>query len=208
MGGDCYDFQRVGADQLSLALGDVSGKGVSAALVMSGMLAALRMQLAIRGGRPGEVVGEINRHLCASGEEHRLATLFLGVFDPQGRRLTYTSAGHNPPMVFRAGGGDGTPETLAVSGLMLGVLPEAEYAATSVALGPDDLLMVYSDGVSEAMDSAWNQYGEDRLRAFVAPRRDLPLPELAGALLQDIRLFAGEAPQSDDITLVLARGVR
>ncbi len=207
VGGDYFDFQRVGEDKLALALGDIMGKGVSAALVMAGLQAALRMQLSIRGDQPGEAMAEVNRHLCGLGEDRRFATLFLCLFDPETRSLTYVGAGHNPPLLFRADSPGAPPEELASSGLLLGVSPAVEYEAATVGLAEGDLLVIYSDGITEAMNESMELYGDERFAAFLADRRHLEPQALAEEILHEIKRFTGNAPQSDDITLLIARGV-
>ncbi len=206
VGGDCYDFQRVGRQKLALVVGDVSGKGVSAALVMAGLQTSLRMSLSLRGEDPGAVLGEVNRHLCVSGTVDRFATLCLVLYDPQERSLAYASAGHNPAFLFRAGD-NGTAAALHSTGTVLGILPAAEYGTAATPFRKGDLLVMYSDGAPEAMDSDGALYGEERFVAFLAAHRSLGLEALAEAIIEEIRQFAGAAPQSDDITLLLARGV-
>ncbi|MBP7865611.1 MAG: SpoIIE family protein phosphatase [Acidobacteria bacterium] len=205
VGGDYYDFLRVGSYKLALALGDIAGKGVSAALLMAGLQATLRMQVDLQGDRTGEILGEINRRFCTTSEERRFATLFLGVYDPVSRVLTYASAGHNPPLLFRGGGDGSTPEALAATGPLLGVVPDLRYPSPSVRLEPGDLLVIYSDGVTEAMNDAGDLFGEEEFARFIGARQDLPPARLVDEVLAEVRRFVGAAPQSDDITLVVAR---
>lgn len=208
VGGDYYDFLRVGSYKLAMAVGDIAGKGVSAALLMAGLQATLRMQVDLQGDRAGEILGEINRRFCTTGEERRFATLFLCVYDPVTRVLNYASAGHNPPLLFRGGACDAPPEALAATGPLLGVVPDLRYPAPGVRLEPDDLLVIYSDGVTEAMNDAGDLYGDEEFARFIGERRDLPPTRLVEEVLSEVRRFVGAAPQSDDITLVVARVTR
>lgn len=203
VGGDYYDYIRCGESRLGFVLGDVSGKGVSAALLMAGLQAALRARADIHGGALELVVSEINRHMCIATDEGRFATLFYGVFDAEGLRLDYVNAGHNPPLLIRAASGD--IEHLRATGPILGLSPESLYARGTTALQAGDLLVLYSDGVTEALDEADDFYGEERLQALVTSLRNAPADAIRDAVFEDLDRFAGERAQNDDITLVVVR---
>lgn len=206
VGGDYYDYIRCGESRMGFALGDVSGKGVSAALLMAGLQAALRVRADIHGGALEVVFSEINRHLCAATDEGRFATLFYGVFDPDALTLDYVNAGHNPPMLFRAG--DGSLERLGATGPILGFSPESRFQRACAELRTGDLLVIFSDGVTEAMDESEEFYGEERLEALLRSLGESSADEVRDAVFADVDRFAGERNQNDDITLVVVRVVR
>ena len=186
--GDYYDYVEIAPGRVLLALGDVSGKGLPAAIVMSNLQAALRALAAVlvkeaaAAGPPGAagssdppgsisaVATAINEQLCRSTDENRYATLFLALYDDATRRLSYTNAGHNAPVLARA---DGSVERLGASGTIVGAFPGARYEEAEADLLPGDLLLVFSDGISEAADSAEELYGEDRVVLFVSANRTL-----------------------------------
>jgi sigma-B regulation protein RsbU (phosphoserine phosphatase) len=203
VGGDYYDFIGLPGGKLGIALGDISGKGVFAAMLMSSLHALMHSNALKFGDRAGALMEDINRLMLDATHGQRFATFFYGVYDPAARTLTYVNAGHNYPMLFRSGGGG--PERLEEGGTVLGFLPDAAYRQETVALRPGDVLVIFSDGITEAQDGAEGEYGEERLAACAAARLGLPPGELMGAVLADVEAFAGAAPQHDDITLVVAK---
>lgn len=203
VGGDYYDYIRYGESGLGFALGDVSGKGVSAALLMAGLQAALRVRADIHGEALEVVFSEINRHMCVATDDGRFATLFYGVFDAEALRLDYVNAGHNPPLLLRAGSGD--MEHLKSTGPILGLSPESRFARGTAALHPGDILILYSDGVTEALNELDDFYGDERLEELVTRLRDAPASAICDAVFADVDRFAGERNQNDDITVVAIR---
>jgi sigma-B regulation protein RsbU (phosphoserine phosphatase) len=203
VGGDYYDFLQLDTDCLGVALADVSGKGISSALLMANIQALLRSGANLRGHEIDLLFNDINRLLCASTSTHKYATFFYGVYDDQMKKLTYVNAGHCPPMVFREG--NGNVERLTVGGLVVGMLPDVQYQKEQVILQSGDLLLVYSDGVSEAMNLQDEEFGEERIRNVIDKNRKLSVSDLRDAILKEIAEFVGEAPQNDDLTMVIAR---
>jgi sigma-B regulation protein RsbU (phosphoserine phosphatase) len=130
-------------------------------------------------------------------------TLFYGVLDAEDRSLTYVNAGHNPPLVCR--GIDSALAELSATGMAVGVVPDAEYAAGAAILGPGDVMVLYTDGITEAENAAGEMFGDGRLREAVAGARMLPPAGIVGAILEAVQAFTGTAPQSDDITLMVIR---
>ena len=223
VGGDYYDVLKVSPDQFCLAVGDISGKGISAALLMASLQALLRSHASQTTEDLAAVVTELNRLLCSMTEESRFATLFCAVYDDSTRELTYVNAGHNPPLLFRRGasGADIQPATafgsaepssngilrLEGSGAVLGMFPEGSYEHRSLPLEPGDTLVIYTDGITEAQDSRGREYGEERLTELVRSRIFLPPVELQDQLLNSVKQFAGEVPLADDLTLLLVKAV-
>jgi len=205
VGGDYFDFIRGRNGSLGLALGDISGKGVSAALLMAALQATLRVQADTHGGHVGEMVEGINRRMCTATSETRFATLFLGFFDSANRVLNYVNAGHNPPMVFRKKGADLDVLRLESSGTILGVFPDASFDQQSFPFSPGDLLVVYSDGVTEAVNEADEFFEDDRLEDVIKLNAHLPARAIVDSVLREVFEFAGGRPQNDDITIIVAK---
>ena len=233
--GDYYDFIEVAPGLAALALGDVSGKGVSASLVMSNLQASLRAQttitaermemaaraLAAAGGdhkqpsggadvHAAEIDGavarkmtNINRQLCQSTEANRFATLFLALYEDRTRRLRYTNAGHNAPVLVRA---NGSVERLTAGGMMAGAFEWAEYEEDAAPLASGDVLVIFSDGISEAENEEGCEYGEERLVRFATAHRELSADELRQAVFTEIDAWSGKKERNDDQTLVIMKG--
>ncbi|MFA7331331.1 MAG: SpoIIE family protein phosphatase [Candidatus Delongbacteria bacterium] len=199
--GDYYDVVPLPDGRTVLAVGDVSGKGAGAAMLMANLQASLRTSIR-GGGRLEEIVEGINQLICANTEDEQFITFFVGVFDPRSGRFFYVNAGHNPPLVIRRAGG---LERLDSTGLLLGVLPEAEYGRGELELRTGDLLLLYTDGVSEALDMGEEEFGEARL-AELARRHDECTPgELVGLIEREVVRFQGREGFADDFTLLVGR---
>lgn len=201
VGGDYFDFLESAQDGLGLCLADVSGKGISAALVMAAVQATVRSQ-SLTGLPLGEQVGNANRLLYDSTESDKFVTMFYGRLDPNSGALRYTNAGHNPPAVFsdRA-----EPELLEAGGPVLGVLPQMPFSEGSAELAPGSTLVVYSDGISEAMDSKDEEFGEERFYQLVRDNRDLSAAAFVDKVFAAVKEFCGDAPQTDDMSLIVVR---
>jgi phosphoserine phosphatase RsbU/P len=201
VGGDYFDYITLPGGRCAIVLGDVAGKGLPAALLMCSLQASLRA-LAELDLPAAETMTRLNRLLARSVPANRFVTFFLGVLDPVHHTLSYVNAGHNPPFLARAAG---EIERLGQTGRPLGLFQTSSYDAREVALGPGDLLVCYSDGVTEETNAAGEEFGEERL---IALARDTADPEPAGIVARVIdeldRHHAGRPPQ-DDITLVALR---
>ncbi len=203
VGGDYFDAVKLGDGRLVLAIADVTGKGVGAALLMANVQACLHALLPMP--LPLEdTVAQINRVICRNTSADRFITFFAGVFDPATRRFDYVNAGHNPPMLVRAA--TGAIELLEEGGLLLGVMDGMPYTPGHVTLEAGDVLALFTDGVTEAMGEAEEEYDEARLEALLVEHRALPPQELLGHLRRDIALFTGSDTQlSDDLTAIVLR---
>lgn len=208
VGGDLFYWFTHEDGSLGFTLGDVSGKSVPAALLMSNVLAGLRAQALMR-VELSQSLGRVNQLIFDQIEPGRFVTLFYGETDPRRGELRYTSAGHNPPLLLRA---NGTIEWLRDGGVPLGVLAKATYTTSTVRFDPGDTLVVYSDGVTEAQGpadaaspGAPGMFGEDRLAAVVAAQHGHPARGLLDAVLGAVETFARGTPQADDITIVVVR---
>jgi serine phosphatase RsbU (regulator of sigma subunit) len=200
MGGDFYDFIELPDGRIGLVMADVSGKGVPAAFFMAVARTNLR-DLAVRYADPGACLGETNEVLCTQNPMDLFVTVFYGVFDALTGMLRYANGGHNPPYLRRAGG---SVEVLGGSGgLVLGVMPGVVYPEHTLQLLPGDRLVLYTDGVTEAFNPADEPYGTERLIAEVNANGDATAAALVERICRSVTLFAGTAPQSDDITLTV-----
>lgn len=197
VGGDAYDYFMGEGGRLCFAIGDVSGKGVPAALLMSNVQASLRAFCDGREAIPG-AIRHINTSVARSANG-KFVTLFYGELDPGGTRLRFVNAGHNYPLLRRA---DGSVEYLKEGGLPLGLFDGTDYVEGETAFGAGDALLLYSDGVTEARDAAGRDYGDDRLLALWGSLGTHAPAEAIERLMSDVVAFRGDAPQSDDITLV------
>ncbi len=205
VGGDYFDFLALSSGQLGLAIGDVSGKGMPAALLMASLQASVRGQSQARqlDGLPDlvELIRNVNRLVFDASSENRYATFFYAQFDPATRRLTYTNGGHNPPMLLR---GDESLR-LETGGPPVGLFPASRYEQAEIGLRPGDLLILYTDGVSEAENPQEAEWGEEALLATARACAGLTSGEIIDHILEAVDTFAAGAPQHDDMTLVVAR---
>jgi len=213
--GDYYDFLLTGPGQLFLALGDISGKGISAALLMASLHSAVRAYRFGDSG-PGNLLADgepnllaspslmlerLNRHLYTSTQPEKYATLFLAHYDGASKALTYSTGGQLPPLVLCA---NGDVKRLDCGGSVVGLLDGMHYEQATVHLGAGDILIIYSDGVTEP-ENEFGDFGEDRLLDLVRRNRTQTLESISGTVMQSLRAWIGEQEQPDDITLVLAR---
>jgi sigma-B regulation protein RsbU (phosphoserine phosphatase) len=202
VGGDYYDFLLLDPERVGIAVGDVAGKGISAALLMASLQATLRSHVSLSEDGPASLAAAINAQLYALTEPTRFATLFWAVYDGKQRRLTYVNAGHNAPIVRRV---SGQAERLPAGGRPLGLFPATPYLQDRVSLRPGDLVAVFSDGVPEATNAAGEEFGEARIQSLLDGEAGRSAAELCELVLAAVRGFqAGEPPQ-DDMTIVVAK---
>src|SRR6516165_5015067 len=203
VGGDYYDFLELSDGRLGIAIGDVSGKGVGAALMIASLEASLRA-LASVVRDPADLMGRVNSLVCQASAANRYATLFYAEYDPATRRLTYVNAGHNPPVVLRNCGGVCDVMRLETGGPVIGLIPQ-RYQRGMFSLEAGDLVLLFTDGVSESMNIRDEEWGEERLIELAKTCRGLPAREGMTRILTAAQAFAGGAPQHDDMTLVVLR---
>ncbi|HEX3560846.1 MAG TPA: SpoIIE family protein phosphatase [Pyrinomonadaceae bacterium] len=245
--GDYYDYIEVAPGLVAVTLGDVAGKGISAALVMSNLQAALRAQVAIiserlrlaghgaaslAGGQAAalaatadaglamdmpcgvtgvdtycavvQMVESINEQLCHSTDTNRFATLFLALYDDRARELRYTNAGHNAPVLVRR---DGTVERLTNGGTVVGAFSFVKFEEDRTTLGEGDLIIIFSDGITEACNPSGEEFGEQRLVEFAAARRDEITGNIRQAIFDEVDRWSGAIERGDDQTLVILKAV-
>ncbi|HWE86487.1 MAG TPA: SpoIIE family protein phosphatase [Terracidiphilus sp.] len=202
VGGDYYDFIPMSNGGLGIAIGDVSGKGIPAALLMATLRAFLRGQAIDQETDLGAVIANLNRLVFESSAQNRYATFFLGVFDSASRVLRYVNAGHNAPMVIRAGG---EVVRLEAGGSVVGLMRAGSWEAGQVKLDGGDLLVAFTDGISEAMNHADDEWGEERLIEAARAMRGIPARAILDYIMGSADGFVAGAPQYDDMTLIVAR---
>jgi len=226
--GDYYDFLALHSDKLILAVGDVSGKGISAALLMATIHSAVRayslegvprlrepMAVGVAGGAdlmlaseftgaeasPANLLGLLNHQLYESTPQEKYATLFLGIYDGATRQLTYSNGGHLPPILLSD---DGSSQLLTCGGTVAGLFPDVRYPEATVQLRRGDIFIGYSDGVTEP-ENDYGEFGEERLIDLVRENRHLPLARITELVTAAVDDWIGDNEQPDDVTLVLAR---
>lgn len=201
VGGDYYDFIPISETRLGLAIADVSGKGIPAALIMAGfrmsLLAEIRNDFAIRA-----VMRKVNALLHESTERDKFVTAFYGVLDWKNSVIIFSNAGHNPPLLLRLGGG---VEELSDGGLAFGVLPDSHYEERPMPLRPGDVLVMYTDGVSEAENEMNELWGVQRLEDLVRAHAHESAADILEAVVEAVRQWTGERGPTDDLTLMVLR---
>jgi len=202
VGGDYYDFIKYPDGRVAIMVGDVAGKGMPAALLMSSLQARVHVVFEEPDGLAQKLT-RLNKSTCANCPDNRFITFFTCIADPRTGHVTYANAGHNPPLVVRAKGGFELLE--GAGGMILGILPMAQYQEANVTLDPGDVLVLFSDGVTEEADPDDNQFGEERLANIVAELSNRPAAEIVQEVHRAVHAFTQGAPAADDITVVIAR---
>ncbi|QYO66127.1 SpoIIE family protein phosphatase [Leptolyngbya sp. 7M] len=203
IGGDYYDFIKRPDGKLMIALGDVSGKGTAAALLMSSLHAAIHAQIAAKSSL-WQTVMSVNEYLSENTPANRFVTLFIGELDPVTGKVRYINAGHNPPLLALA---DGSTQQLDSGGLPLGLMSVAQYEEGELSLESGDTLVVYSDGVSEAVNPLDEEFGMERLTEVIINNRTASAAGIRDKVESALSSFTQTAPANDDITLVIAKRI-
>jgi phosphoserine phosphatase RsbU/P len=225
--GDYYDFLSYGPEQVMIAVGDISGKGISAALLMATIHSAVRayeqeqlvsvstataygttsriaaVEARVAPPSPAQMLWLLNRHLFQSTQPEKYATLFLGFYDDEKHRLTYSNAGHLPPIILAA---DGSVRRLETGGTVVGLFPDCDYEEQTVELYPGDIFVAFSDGITEP-ENEFGEFGEERLIETISTYRSQPLERIIEHTVSAVQDWIGSTEQPDDITLVLARRI-
>jgi phosphoserine phosphatase RsbU/P len=213
--GDYYDYQQLGSDKVAIAIGDVAGKGISAALLMATVQSSFRSQ--IRGSlevavsatdsgariqiSTSSLVSQLNQQLYADTSPEKYATFYLGVYDQLGSILTYTNAGHLPPLLVRRG----EAERLEVNGMVVGAFPFARYGESQVRLEAGDLIVFFTDGITEPENAYGEMFGEERLTEIVVRNADRSDREIIDSVMEAVQQWTGAGELQDDMTLLLVR---
>ncbi len=198
VGGDYFDVIEIGPGKLALAVGDVAGKGMPAALLMALLQGSLRT-LVSAGFRSEELMTKLNAHLCANIPSNRLITLVYSKPATETGQLRYVNAGHNPPFLLAAGH---PPARLAATAIALGITTDAEFQSMALELDPGDRLVLYTDGITEAEDASDREYGDARLGAWLQANREQPGRALIDGVIAEVLEHCGNAHPRDDMTLM------
>jgi len=211
IGGDYYDFVELGDGRLGIALADVSGKGVAAALIMSVVQTSLRIISSSGDLPPTRLVALINQFVYRSTPASKYATFFYAQLDERHRQLRYVNAGHNAPYLLRAdrratATSEPSPiEELTVGGTVVGMFPETEYEEATVQLFPGDVLLAFTDGVPEAHNPANEEFGEQRLQTLLRQTAHLPADEISARIAAEMNQWIRDAEQYDDLTFIVMK---
>lgn len=202
VGGDYFDFFPYPDGRVGLVLGDVSGKGMPAALLMTALKGGVQVLLTDPPDDVPLLMSRLDRVVAANFPRNRFVSLFFGLLDSKTGQMTYCNAGHNPPLLVRA---DGTVERLPSCGTILGIFPDLGYAVKTAELRPGDALTLFSDGVTEEQNPAGEEFGEARLASLIVEKAKLGAIELVEAIRQTVLAWAAGAPAADDVTVLIAR---
>jgi phosphoserine phosphatase RsbU/P len=206
VGGDYYDFIPLEDGRLAIAVGDVSGKGVSAALLMAGLRACLRTMTLIGEMDLATLMEKMNRLVYESSALNRYATFFFAIYDPSTRAMEYVNAGHNPPFLLRGRvNGDAPFLRLEAGGPVIGLLPHASYEEDVLVLQPGEVLLAYTDGISEAMAEDDEEWGEERMLLAAEAVSACSADDILRRVFAAADQFTGTASQHDDMTLVVLK---
>ncbi len=201
LGGDCFDFLSLGGHRWAMAVGDASGKGLAAALMISNVQSSLRTAALLTGNDGAATVEAVNRQVYATSLAERYATLFYGVFDESAHTLRYVNAGHNPPVVMHRDNSIGWLET---GGAPVGMFQDWIYEQGTVQLNPGDLVLAYTDGVIEATNPCGEEWGVEGLRRAAAKNRARSAEDVVDAIFESMDEFSF-GRQTDDATVVVLR---
>jgi sigma-B regulation protein RsbU (phosphoserine phosphatase) len=211
--GDYYDFLRFSAERMGLALGDICGKGISAALLMANLQAALRSNVIqffkepaepasqANDGAVAQVVKTLNDQICSYTSANKYASFFFAVYDERNTTLTYCNAGHNPPLYFNQQG----CQRLTTGGTVVGIFPDAEYEQEALRFHPGDLFLAYTDGIVECVNEYGEEFGEERLVRLIQGNRLKPAADIQKLVVDEVLAWAYEEERDDDMTLIVAR---
>ena len=205
VGGDYYDFLALSDHKAGIAIGDISGKGTSAALLMATLRAYVRSQAADASSDIASLVSRLNQLVFDSSTANRFASFFYAQYDGTTHRLDYVNAGHPAVLIFSARDHYSHPRRLEAGGPVIGLMPGCTFTQGSVSLGSGDLLVAFTDGISEAMSASGDEWGEQPLLETLAAHADRPLDEIIRTVMQNADAFAAGAPQHDDMTVVAVR---
>ena len=208
VGGDFFDvipFEVVslGPRRMGILIADVSGKGIPAALFMALSRIIVRVNATWHKDEPALAIHDANNLIAADATAGMFVTLFYGILDHEKHSITFVNAGHNPPIVYHAA--DGTMTELEATGIAMGAQEDAEYQSKVCPLAPGDVMVLYTDGITEGNNEKGEMYGEERLNEIIRSSVGLPAQEILEKILDDLTKFSGSAPQYDDITLMVIR---
>lgn len=205
IGGDYYDLLALQRGRWGIAIGDVSGKGIGAALIMASLQASLKFQALQPHSKLSTLIGDVNRLVYGSSPNNIFATLFYAEYEPAKRLLDYVNAGHNPPLILRPKKGSCEIFQLHSTGIPVGIWANSEFGSTTFQFEIDDVLIAYTDGITEAENRQHERWGQQRLEALLKSCSRKTAKEIINAILEQVSMFAKGQPQGDDMTLLVMR---
>jgi len=205
IGGDYYDLLALQKGRWGIAIGDVSGKGIGAALIMASLQASLKFQALQPHLKLSTLIGDVNRLVYGSSPTNIFATLFYAEYEPAKRLLNYVNAGHNPPLVLRTKNGSCEIFQLPTTGIPLGISADSQFGSATFQFEIDDVLVAYTDGITEAEDRQHELWGQQSLEALLRSCSRKSPKEIINAILEQVSTFTNGQPQRDDITLLVMR---
>ena len=207
VGGDYYDFVRISPERLCIVVADIAGKGLPSALLMASLQGLIHNAPALGEGSLPRFASGLNASLYELTASNRYATLFIGILDTSDKTFEYVNAGHNPPLLFRSDltTHTTTSESLDHAGVPVGLFPKTEYDRQQLVLREGDVLVLYTDGVTEALNLSGEEFGVPRLREAVTSALHLPATAISGRVKERLGEFLGESPPFDDTTLVVVK---
>ncbi len=203
VGGDYYDYIKLNENKAAFAIGDISGHGIGPALLMAGLVGFVRSNASQYADDIKKFVQYINENIFEVSEDSMFATFFYGLFDLQTGIFSYVNAGHNPPLHFKNKCGDF--EMLDSADLLIGAVPDITYHQSSVEVESGDLLILYTDGVTETFSDKNEQFGAERLKEVIKNNSAADLEEIINTVKSELVTFSGNSPQADDVTLLIIR---
>jgi serine phosphatase RsbU (regulator of sigma subunit) len=201
VGGDLYSVLPLGDGRLGLLMGDVAGKGLGAALLVTNIIPVVQL-LSEEAWEPTRLMSRLNQQVWQTTDTVHFATIFWGILEPDSGRLVYVNAGHNPPFIVSA---EGNVQKLGPGGLPVGMLEEFPYKSGEARLEPGSVLTLFSDGIPETLNAREEEFGEERLRELVRSQRQQPATRLVEAVLAEVRTFRDNAPAADDVTMLVVK---
>jgi sigma-B regulation protein RsbU (phosphoserine phosphatase) len=202
VGGDYFDFFQLSDGKIAVVVGDVAGKGMPAAMLMSSLQARLQI-LVETDENPASIVTRLNKSISGNCPDNRFITFFLAIINPATGEIRYCNAGHNPPLLVKA---NGLTEKLEGGGIILGILPIAQYTEHGSSIQSGDTLVLFSDGVSEAMPNGSDEeFGESRISTAILNRTGLNSHQLIGGVIEDLQVWCAGTPYADDVTLLIVK---
>jgi serine phosphatase RsbU (regulator of sigma subunit) len=205
IGGDYYDLLSLQRGRWGIAIGDVSGKGIGAALIMASLQASLKFQALKPHLKLSTLIGDVNQLVYESSPKNIFATLFYAEYEPAKRMLNYVNAGHNPPLVLRPKDGSCEIFPLPSTGIPVGISADPQFASAAFQFEIDDVLVAYTDGITEAENLQHELWGQQRLEALLMSCSRMSPKEIINTILDQVSTFANGQPQRDDVTLLVMR---
>lgn len=203
VGGDYYDFFRLNKNETAFAIGDIAGHGLSSALLMAGLVGFVRSNAIIYNDDLKMFMDKVNKLMCGSTDGSKFATFFYSVYNSETKILKFVNAGHNPPILFKPA--TKTFKELSTDGFIIGGISNFKYKDDSVILNDDDILVFYTDGVTEYFNLKDEQFGTDRLKSVIEKNSELETKDICGKILEEVKSYSGGVRQADDMTLLILK---